>query len=281
MTKKSSPRSRGGNDAQGTRSSRAGQAVRRAETQARAGRHRPGRVQSALMKEYSLAGQAAELQEIQAALPASTAFVAWVDIQPAGPNAADPSGEHWAVVVRSRGTRPGSHSAAPAKTASGRPTTPGSRTELAGNCGCPPAPSRPTCGPYSRGCASRRRAFGQGPGRHGRRPAPGPQLDRASIACPDGHSGRSAGRRRRRAHDQLRTVGHSVQVLGNKPRPEGPAGLLALGDPAFAHFDPSRGPEPLPEKGLLLNVVVRGFKRGQPRPQGRRCLACLQRRSAQ
>src|SRR5438045_1567910 len=38
-----------------------------------------------------------------AALPADAALVAWVDLKPAGPHAADPDGEHWGVVVRSRG----------------------------------------------------------------------------------------------------------------------------------------------------------------------------------
>jgi CHAT domain-containing protein len=51
----------------------------------------------------ALAGQVAGLNEIQAALPADAALLAWVDIPPWGPNAADPDGEHWGVVVRSRG----------------------------------------------------------------------------------------------------------------------------------------------------------------------------------
>src|SRR5262249_50758727 len=50
-----------------------------------------------------LAGQVAGLNDIQTALPADAALVAWVDIPPAGPNAADLDGEHWGVVVRSRG----------------------------------------------------------------------------------------------------------------------------------------------------------------------------------
>ena len=48
-----------------------------------------------------LAGQVATLSEIQAALPSDAALVAWVEVSPAGPNAADPDGEHWGVVVRS------------------------------------------------------------------------------------------------------------------------------------------------------------------------------------
>ncbi len=63
-----------------------------------------GEFQTKLVQEYgALAGQVARLNEIQAALPDDTSLVAWVDILPAGPNAADPDGEHWGVVVRSRG----------------------------------------------------------------------------------------------------------------------------------------------------------------------------------
>ena len=48
-------------------------------------------------------GQVAKLNEIQAALPGDTALLAWVDISPAGPGAADADGDHWGVVVRSWG----------------------------------------------------------------------------------------------------------------------------------------------------------------------------------
>jgi len=64
-----------------------------------------GEFQTKLVQAHGpLAGQVASLSEIQAALPADAALVAWVDIPPFGPGAADPDGEHWGVVVRSRGT---------------------------------------------------------------------------------------------------------------------------------------------------------------------------------
>jgi CHAT domain-containing protein/tetratricopeptide (TPR) repeat protein len=63
-----------------------------------------GEFQTKLAQDHGpLAGQAATLSEIQAALPGDAALVAWIDFAPAGPNAADPDGEHWGVVVRSRG----------------------------------------------------------------------------------------------------------------------------------------------------------------------------------
>jgi len=65
---------------------------------------RLGEFQTKLVQDHGpLAGRVATLNEIQAALPIDAALVAWVDIPPLGPNAADPDGEHWGVVVRSRG----------------------------------------------------------------------------------------------------------------------------------------------------------------------------------
>jgi CHAT domain-containing protein/tetratricopeptide (TPR) repeat protein len=50
----------------------------------------------------SAVGQVQDLAKIQAALPADTALVGWLDL-PGQPQAADPSGEHWAFVLRSQG----------------------------------------------------------------------------------------------------------------------------------------------------------------------------------
>jgi CHAT domain-containing protein/tetratricopeptide (TPR) repeat protein len=56
-----------------------------------------------LEKTYgSAASEAFDLQMIQAALPADTALVGWLDL-PGQPKAADPNGEHWAFVLRSGG----------------------------------------------------------------------------------------------------------------------------------------------------------------------------------
>jgi CHAT domain-containing protein/tetratricopeptide (TPR) repeat protein len=48
-------------------------------------------------------GQVFERKTIQAALPTDTALVAWIDIAAADPKAADPNGEHWAVLLRTQG----------------------------------------------------------------------------------------------------------------------------------------------------------------------------------
>src|SRR5262249_26331351 len=63
-----------------------------------------GEFQTKLVQDYgTLAGQVATLPEIQAALPGDAALIAWIDIAPQGPNAADPDGEHWGMVVRAQG----------------------------------------------------------------------------------------------------------------------------------------------------------------------------------
>src|SRR5262249_22646264 len=46
--------------------------------------------------------------------------------------------------------------------------------------------------------------------------------------------------------------------LREQTRPDRRAGLLALGDPVYQRPDASSGPRPLPDHGLLVNVVVPG-----------------------
>ncbi len=63
-----------------------------------------GEFQSRVAQDHgAVAGQVASLNEIQAVLPADAALIAWVDRPPVGPSAADRDGEHWGMVVRSRG----------------------------------------------------------------------------------------------------------------------------------------------------------------------------------
>ncbi len=63
-----------------------------------------GELQTKVVQQHGeLEGRVAGLEEIQAALPTDAALVAWVDITPESPKAADPDGEHWGVVVRSKG----------------------------------------------------------------------------------------------------------------------------------------------------------------------------------
>jgi CHAT domain-containing protein/tetratricopeptide (TPR) repeat protein len=56
-----------------------------------------------LEKKYGpVAGQVFDLATIQKALPADAALLGWVDVS-GQPKAADPSGEHWALLLRSQG----------------------------------------------------------------------------------------------------------------------------------------------------------------------------------
>jgi tetratricopeptide (TPR) repeat protein len=50
-----------------------------------------------------VAGRIFPRDKIQTAIPSDTALVGWIDLNPAGPKAADPNGEHWAVLLRSFG----------------------------------------------------------------------------------------------------------------------------------------------------------------------------------
>jgi hypothetical protein len=48
------------------------------------------------------------------------------------------------------------------------------------------------------------------------------------------------------------------KYLREQPRPDRHAGLLALGDPVYERPDTSSEPQPLPDHGLLVNVVLPG-----------------------
>jgi len=65
------------------------------------------------------------------------------------------------------------------------------------------------------------------------------------------------------APDDSRTVSYApsatvFKYLREQPRPDRHAGLLALGDPVYEQPDKSSEPLPLPDHGLLVNVVVPG-----------------------
>ena len=65
------------------------------------------------------------------------------------------------------------------------------------------------------------------------------------------------------APDDTRTVSYApsatvFKYLREQPRPDRHAGLLALGDPVYERPDASSEPKPLPDHGLLVNVVVPG-----------------------
>ena len=219
-----------------------------------------GEFQTKLVGDHGpLAGQVARLNEIQAALPADAALVAWVDLPPAGPNAADPDGEHWGVVVRSRGTPAWVPIAGTGPdglwTKDDTALANRVRTELRRRPGGGPANLHPLIEelrtqrlePLAKALAST---------------TDGLPTARKLIVLP---SRAMAGIpvEALLAPDDTRTVSYApsatvFKYLRAQPRPDRHAGLLALGDPVYEHPDSSSEPKPLPDHGLLVNVVTPG-----------------------
>ena len=203
-----------------------------------------GEFRAGLAKDHGpLAGRVAGLAEIQAALPADAALVAWVDFLPAGPNAADPDGEHWGVVVRSRGvpawvpiagTGPGGLWTVDDYTLAGRV-----RMELRSRPGASTAAPRPL--------VDRLRAQRLEPLRDALGTAAGglPPARRLIVLPSRGMTGIPV--EAILAPDDTRTVSYApsatvLKHLREQPRPERQAGLLALGDPVFERPEFERKP---------------------------------------
>jgi tetratricopeptide (TPR) repeat protein len=219
-----------------------------------------GEFQTKLVQDYGpLAGQVATLKEIQAALAADAALVAWVDLPPPGPSAADPDGEHWGMVVRSRGvpawvamtgTGPDGLWTQEDIALANRVRTVLRNRPAAGSIEPPPLLERlrtQRLGPLAK-------ALGAGP--DGLPPA------RRLIVLP---SQVMAGIpiEAMLADDDTRTVSYApsatvFRYLRQQPRPGRHTGLLAVGDPVFEHRDSTGDPKPLPDHGLLVTVVLPG-----------------------
>ncbi|MFI5455328.1 MAG: tetratricopeptide repeat protein [Isosphaerales bacterium] len=226
-----------------------------------------GEFQTKLVEDHGpLAGQVARLNEIQAALPADAALVAWVDIPPAGPNAADPDGERWGVVVRSRGIPAWIPIAGTGPdglwTKDDIALADRVRTELRLRPGAGLADLRPLL--------ERLRTQRLGPLANA--------LGAGLLTAPTTDAGQPPARRlivlpsramsgipieALLAPDDTRTVSYApsatvFKYLREQLRPDRHAGLLALGDPIYERPDKSSDPKPLPERGLLVNVVGPG-----------------------
>ncbi len=213
-----------------------------------------GEFQTKLAKDHrALAGEVATLNEIQAALPADTALVAWVDIPPTGPNSADPDGEHWGVVVRSQGipvwlpiagTGPNGLWTEGDVSLAWRVRSELRKTPAGGS-------------PDQQALLQKLRT---------QRLEPlGKALTttcRGLIVLP---SRLMAGVpiEALLAPDDTRTVSYAPSAtvykhLREQPHPDRHAGLLALGDPLYERPDKSSDSAPMPDNGLLVNVVVPG-----------------------
>jgi hypothetical protein len=287
-----------------------------------------GEFQTKLVKDHGpLAGQAAQLKEIQAALPADAALVAWVDLAWVGPNAADPDGEHWGVVVRARGipawiaiagtgpqglwtkddaelagrVRTGLRIRPGAGRGDVRPLVERSRTQAdlqplvdklriqrveplskalgASADGLPPArrlivlPSPAMAGiPIEALLAADAKDQNvQAPSATipTRRASEGELPPEPSLALRANMERRKPSAASTRASEGATTEHPTWTVsyapsatvfkyLREQPRPDRHAGLLALGDPMYERHDGSSEPKPLPDHGLLVNMVAPG-----------------------
>jgi tetratricopeptide (TPR) repeat protein len=219
-----------------------------------------GEFQTKLVEDYGpVAGRVAKLEAIQGALPADGALVAWVDTSPLGPNAADPDGEHWGVVVREQGIP-----AWVAITGTGKDwlwteDDVGLAKRVRTGLRARPGTAAEDVAPLLVKLRAQRLAPLANP--------LGATIDgqpaaRRLIVLP---SGALAGIpiEALLANDDTRTVSYAPsgtvwKYMREQPRPDRDAGLRALGAPVYKHSDKSDDPKPLPTNGVLLNVVIRG-----------------------
>jgi tetratricopeptide (TPR) repeat protein len=219
-----------------------------------------GQFQVKLVQEYGpLAGQAAPLDAIQAALPADTAMVTWVDLNPVGPNTADPDGEHWGVVVRSRGTP--SWVPILGTGPSGLWTVDDTdlarrvKTKLQTRPGTGTADLRPLVDKLR---AQRLKSLAKALDAT----ADGLPPARRLIVLPS-RSMTGIPVDALRGDDDSRTVSYApsgtvFRYLREQSRPTRRAGLFAVGDPVFRRREGSTDPAPVPDHGLVLNLVAPG-----------------------
>ena len=219
-----------------------------------------GEFQTKLDRDYKvLAGEVATLNEIQAAMPADAALVAWVDIPPAGPNAADPDGEHWGVVVRSKGVPAWIPIAGTGPDRMWTKDDTGLADRVRAELRKRPGAGRTELRPLVEKLRTQRiaplaKALGTS--------ADGLPAARRLIVLP---SRAMAGIpvEALLAPEDTRIVSYApsatvFKYLRDQPQPDRHAGLLALGDPVYERLDTSSEPKPLPDHGLLVNVVVPG-----------------------
>ncbi len=219
-----------------------------------------GEFQTKLLNDYGpLAGAVATRNEIQARLPADAALIAWVDIAPRGPNAADPNGEHWGVVLRSNGIPVWVGLAGTGKDRHWTVDDANLPAEVREQLRIRPNAAHPDQQALLEKLRAQRldlleMALGGTP--DGLPPA------RRLIVLPSrAMSGIPV--EALLAPDDTRTVSYApsatvLKYLREQPRPDRRAGLLVLGDPVFDRPDKSSEPETTPDHGLLVNIVVPG-----------------------
>ena len=220
-----------------------------------------GELRTRLCDKYGpVGGKVAPLAEIQQALPNSTAILAWLDVNAPGPNAADPAGDHWGMVVRSRGIPVWVRLPGSGKDRQWTNDDNNLPDMVRGNLARRPNPGDPAIEPLLgrlRAHAPRtteRRTWKLRRRRSARRA----RVDRASVHGDDRDPGRGHAEKRRSLDRKLRGLGDRADRPPPPAVADGGAGLLALGDPVFQRPDSSSSPDSLPDHGLLVNVVAPG-----------------------
>jgi hypothetical protein len=181
-----------------------------------------------------------------------------------GPTAADPGGEHWGAVLRSRGTPvwtrlPG--------TGNGHEWTQAD-TELAAQVRHAIGQHPEAGGTRVQDLVERLRAQRLAPLEAGlQTTADGLPAVRRLIVLPSSALAGIPVEVLLQPGDP-RTVSYApsatvLTYLRNQPKIDPRGGLLALGDPVFLSPEPSADPGPLPDHGLLLTVVVPGGNAAQ------------------
>ncbi len=219
-----------------------------------------GEFQTKLVHDHGpLAGQVAALKEIQAVLPADTALVSWVDVPSLGPNAADPDGEHWGVVVRSRGVPAWVATAGTGPNGLWTEDDNGLATKLQVELRNRPGATAKDLRPLAEKLRTQRlERLGKALGAT----ADGLPAARSLVVLPS-RAMTGIPIEVLLATDDSRTVSYApsatvFKYLREQARPDPRAGLLALGDPVYERPDNSSEPKPPPDHGLLVNAVLPG-----------------------
>ncbi len=239
-----------------------------------------GEFQTKLVQDYkALAGEVARLNEIQAALPADAALVAWVDIQPVGYRTRPtPTASTGAWSSAPGAFRPGSRSRGPVRTGCGPKTTPSSRTESGRSCGDRPGAGSADLRPLVERLRTQRLeplAKALGASADGLPPA------RRLIVLPSpghgGHPGRGAARLRRHSDGELCTIGHGVQIPARAAPAGSPCRFARSGRPGLRASRRVERAQAAARSRPAGQHGDTGLQRRDTRPETGRCLAGLQR----
>jgi CHAT domain-containing protein len=206
-----------------------------------------------LAQKHGLQGNPYSLEKVQAALPADTALLGWVDLRPAG-KVGEAVNEHWAVLLRPKGKPVWVALRGSGKDGAWVDADSRLPEELAAALRARPGPGRADWREVARRLYEQRLAP--------LAPHLGATADlpavRHFIVLPSGVIDGVPVEVLTDRHTFSRAPSATVLAfLRDRARPK-TVGLLAVADPVFDSPDAGGKPAPLPPGGLLLTVVVPG-----------------------